>query len=145
MNQYVTKTDPMELHHVAFFMRDEDVEECKAGGKEPLAALYQGFEAGPTWTLWTPSDEPAAILGVHDTDSDGYGMIWLLGTHDIEEYPMTFLKHSKPVLDELFQGYNCLYNYSYYKNEVHHKWLRWLGFTLAERQGDWIPFYKWRN
>lgn len=145
MNRYVAKPCITDLEYVAQHMRPEDIEECAAGGKEPFAALSEGWFAGKSWVLLTPDETPAAILGVHKTDTPGYGMVWMLGTPAIEQHPITFLRHSKPVLDELFSEYALLYNYTYYKNEVHHKWLRWLGFTLSERQGDWIPFHKWRS
>jgi hypothetical protein len=146
MNSYIRETVPTDLYVVAANMRPEDIEEIEAGGREPLVALQQGYDnSAHTYTLVTKDGHQAAILGVRDMDNPAYGLIWMLGTPLIEEYSMTFLKNSRPVLDELLKDYACLYNVTYYKNEVHHKWLRWLGFTLHERQGDWIPFSKWRS
>lgn len=143
--KYMIKARPYDIDYVAEHMRPEDIEECAAGGLSPLSALIIGWQSGDTWALITPLGDPCAILGVHETEEPGCGKIWMLGTPEIEKYPMTFLKNCRPVLDELFKDYKLLSNWSYYKNEVHHKWLQWLGFTLQDRCGDWIPFYKWKD
>lgn len=145
MNEYISEWRPEDIWYVAHHMRSEDVEECAAGGLDPLSALRKGWQLGDAWTLKDRLGNPAAILGVHSVDNPAYGVVWLLGTPSIEKYPMTFARNSKPVLDMLFKDYELLYNSAYYKNEVHLKWLKWLGFTLAERQGDWVPFFKWRS
>jgi hypothetical protein len=63
----------------------------------------------------------------------GFGRVWLLGTNDIERYPKTFLRHGAEVRDMLFDGYCGLYNYTYENNSLHHKWLKWMGFTFLRR------------
>ena len=146
MNSYVRESVDDDLWHVAEDMRVEDVEEVMAAGHDPYYALYLGFCNGKSYTLVDPDGWPAGMLGVVPQPAPDYrkrhGVVWLLGTPSLVRWQYRFLKHSKPVLDELMQDYDILYNQSYYKNEVHHKWLKCLGFTLMERQGDWIPFYK---
>ena len=45
----------------------------------------------------------------------------------------SFLRHSRPLLTQLFADYDALYNYTYERNTVHHNWLRWLGFVFLRR------------
>lgn len=114
-------------------MREEDIEEIRAAGEHtPLAALFYGFMVGaPVFTIVTPNESrPAALVGVTPTKINGAGLVWLLGTRDIEKYPITFLRHSKEVLKYFFTKYEVLYNSVYKHNYLHIKWLEWLGFNF---------------
>lgn len=147
MNSYVRLSTMDDLKYVAEHMRDEDVEEVRVGGHEPFPALVMGMLAhkSKTYTLVTPEGNPCAILGIHPMqEHPTYGVIWLLGTSDIEKFSYRFLRYSKVVLDDMMKDYDVVGNHAYYKNTVHHKWLRWLGFTFGEPYDLWIPFHKRR-
>ncbi len=119
--------------YVAKHMRQADKDECLAGGLDPYLALVIGLNNSHLCiTLVTPDGEPVAMLGVRDSKYKGVGMVWMLGTDAIEKHSIKFLRGSKPVLDLLFEqtGYQALYNFSHSANTVHHKWLKWLGFTF---------------
>lgn len=137
MNAYVRACTPDDLTYVAEHMREADKEEAGALGLSPLHALTSSFDNSKVvYTLVEPSKSPCAILGVsHSPLGASWGAIWLLGTDGIERHPMTFLRHSEPVLNALFKesGSTVLYNYVYGKNELHQKWLQWLGFRFLRR------------
>jgi len=126
--KYLRRSDWSDVWYLSAHLRPEDVAECEAHGRTPLDALAEGLEKSDVcYTLLDPSGTPAGMLGVGSG-----GCIWLLGTPGIEKHSMTFLRHSRAVLEELYRetGYDLLYNYTFIDNELHHRWLRWLGFSF---------------
>lgn len=61
--------------------------------------------------------------------------IWLLGTDAIEQNAIPFAKQSKPILDYMFKETQSkgFYNYTWVGNTLHHKWLKWLGFSFLRK------------
>lgn len=155
MIQYLRKADVDDVEHVAAHIRTEDAEEVGALGFSPLDALLLSFDRSDiAYTLLEPSGTPCAIVGVSPSPyGDPWGLIWLLGTSGIERVPMTFLRHSRAALDLLYaeSGKTVLYNYSYAKNSLHHRWLKWLGFkflrkvNLGPDRAEFIEFAQIRN
>lgn len=137
MIDYARPATMDDVRHVAENMREEDIEEVGAFMLSPLTALTIGFNNSDLcYTLLSPEGEPAAIMGISPQPYfKGFGSIWLLGTPLIEKYPMTFLRNTKPVLQGMFEdtGYDAFYNYTYAKNLLHHKWLKWTGFTFLRK------------
>ena len=68
---------------------------------------------------------PASMIG-------GNGTPWLVGTSRIEKYQKTFLRHCRPVLQQMLAVYPRLENYVDERNHVAKAWLHWLGFRLEE-------------
>jgi hypothetical protein len=135
-------------------LRDRDVEECLAHGRTPLQSLTLGFlHSRSLYTLVSPEGEACGIIGVGDSPIPGLGAIWMLGSKDLERFPMTLVRQSKNVLEQLFNEtpYDGFYNYAYSKNTLHIQWLRWLGFSLLRTvqlppfQRDFIEFVKLRG
>lgn len=122
-----------DVCYVSDFMRPEDIEECEAGGLTHFDALGRSFDrAIVAYTLVTPHGDPAAILGVSKSPYQGMGVVWMLGTDAIKRHKIQFLRNSRPFLERLYEetGHEAYYNYTYAKNDLHHSWLRWLGFTF---------------
>lgn len=135
-------------------LRERDVEECLAQGRTPLHALTFGFQHSRSlYTLVSPEGVPFGMLGVGDSPYPGLGAIWMLGSKDLERFPMTLVRQSRPVLDRLFleTPYDGFYNHVYAKNTLHIEWLKWLGFSLLRTvqlppfQRDFIEFVKLRG
>lgn len=134
--KHITAPRDGDIEHVAHHMRANDAKECEALGFTPLQALSDSVKYSlRSYTLLDHQEAPVAMLGVGRGIIPEWGMIWLLGTKGIEENPMTFLRHSPPVLQRLFKetGKDVLYNYTHVNNELHHKWLKWLGFKFIRR------------
>lgn len=134
MNKHVRTPTDEDVTFVAAHMRQGDVEECLAVGWTPLEALSAGVQSSQVaYTLIDHEGTPVAIMGVCPPNQVGLGMIWLLGTPDIERIPATFARQSRYVLRDIFnQIYDLygLFNYTHLKNDVHHRWLKWLGFKF---------------
>ena len=152
--KYARTSVTEDVDFLASRLRGEDVEEVVAANNNPFDALSHGLAvSNPCYTLIDRTETPVAMTGVTKGSYTNSGIIWLLGTKGIEENSMTFLRHSKSCLDELYQstGYDLFYNYTYVKNELHHKWLRWLGFTflrtitMPSTGKEFIEFVKLRG
>lgn len=115
-------------------IREDDRKEVEAAGTTVMDALvHGGLCRGVAYTGVGPSGHPACVFGVNKVTRDT-GLVWLLGTPEIEKIPVTFLRKSMQVLDRLYEV-TCtrlLYNHTWEGNPVHHKWLKWLGFTFLD-------------
>lgn len=152
--KYLRPSVSEDVEFLANRLREEDIEEVFASNNRPFDALSHGLAVStPCYTLVDRSGVPIGMMGITKGSYTNSGIIWLLGTKGIEDNSMAFLRNSKPVLDQLFTntGYGLLYNYTYVKNELHHKWLRWLGFTflrtitLPTTGKEFIEFVKLRG
>lgn len=133
MDKYIRDSIADDVQFLAKNLRQEDVEEVEALGSSAFAALRRGYcSSDPCRTLLDDKDVPIAMVGIVKTHNPQLGGIWLLGTQGIETNTYKFLKYSRPALDSLFQDstYEGFYNYAYSENHLHHKWLKWLGFTF---------------
>lgn len=145
MSQYARPATLDDVRHVAEHMRPLDVEEARAFGLSPLQALEIGLhQSDVCLALIAPDGTPCAITGISPNERyRNWGAIWLLGTSQIEDVPMTFLRHSKQVLKEMADStpYEAFFNYTYAPNTLHHKWIKWCGFTFL-RKVELPPFNK---
>lgn len=130
-------------------MRSDDQQELAALGLSPSAGIELSvLHSHILLTGLDREDRPAFILGSAPLLNGSNHLIWLLGTDAIEREPRTFLLHSKPALDMMFEitKAKTFCNYVWKANTIHIKWLKWLGFHLApEVEGpnkDFIFFYK---
>lgn len=139
-----------DVYFISDTMRGEDADECRAGGLTPFDALsFSVEESVISRTLLTPvTGEPAAIMGVSDSVlGPSFGSIWMLGTDALRKHKLTYLRQCKPFLNSLYTDLEkeCFYNYTYCENELHHRWLQWLGFTFlrkVERPPHGAHFYE---
>lgn len=56
--------------------------------------------------------------------------IWLLGTDEIKLNKTSFLKLSKKVIEEIAEPFDYLWNVVDPRNDLHVRWLQWLGFSF---------------
>ena len=56
-----------------------------------------------------------------------FGYVWLLGTDDINRFPMTFLRRSRAWFDKCTEGYDIVGNFVDQRNTKHIEWLKWIG------------------
>ena len=124
-------------------LRPADLKEIEAHGACPMAALLQSVEvSGKCYTIWI-EDEPVGIFGIASgVYSPSTGYPWLMGTPGIERISWQFLRESRKWLDELAEGYHLLTNVVHEENELHVKWLRFLGMKFLERKPPFLEFAK---
>ena len=148
MDKHLIPTTVEDVEYIAPRLREADRQECTAAtGKDPLEILKMSLLIGDiTLTLTATDGTRVGLLGVAKSHLPDAGVIWLCATDDIYQYQMTFLRRSKKVLPKLLELYPVLHNAVDARNELHIKWLKWMGFTFIKRHEEWgaekRPFYE---
>lgn len=95
-----------------------------------------------SWVL-RDSERVYAIGGI-DTEH----VVWMMCTKAVEENPVKFLRFIRGYYKETISKYNMLWNYALKDNELHIKWLKWLGATFHDEidvQGRTFIRFIFRN
>jgi hypothetical protein len=131
-------------------LRAMDVREVEAvTAMPPAAALALGIETSkPCFAVVDADDQPVAIFGVQPAGR-GAGTVWLLGSDELVQRPLLFLRESRHWLKRLHQSYPVLRAVADARNEVHLRWLAWCGFvhrrTLPSYGRQRIPFCEFES
>lgn len=141
-SKYIRPATIQDCFCIAAGMRQCDRDEIAAlSARDPLDVLLDGLETSDICVaLISPlSGLPFAILGVTDLVQHGIttGAIWMLASTEIEKCSIAFLRRCHEPLNTLQKRWPVLWNCADARNELHLKWLRWLGFTFVSRH----PFY----
>jgi hypothetical protein len=126
------------------WLREADRLELRAHGQDDayIALEFSIRASEKCYTVWV-DDVPAAIFGVALLSEDPrVGSIWLLGTPKIETIKIQFLRESRKWLEDVSQGYDLLTNVVHEDNELHIRWLRWLGMSFVARYSPFVEFAK---
>lgn len=119
-------------------LRPADALEIRAGRGWPayVDSMVEGFYISDMPMTFHVNGAPAGMFGAVPTEVDGECRIWLMGTPAIEEGAIYFLRHCKKWLKKVTEDYKVIYNYAHKDNELHLKWLRWMGFDIGEAHPD---------
>lgn len=141
---------PARLEDVAYLaprLRSADIAELKAAlGLPPEPALRAAVE-NPSITALVglgASDEPVVIFGSSPA-GPGVGLVWMLATEDLLKYRLPFLRRSRRWVETLHEQYPVLTNWVDARNELHIRWLGWLGFQFLRLEPFGVesrPFYE---
>ena len=121
-----------DVSYIAYHLRPADVAELKASsGNDPLASISHGFEKSDNCTtIINEEGTPIGIGGV--IPADGYGVVWMVATPGIEECGTSLLRQSRPFMDKLQENYPILFNFIDDRNDLHKKWVKWVGFEFVK-------------
>lgn len=142
----IRESIPEDVDYIAAHMRAADVAEVTAhSGSTPYDALAKGLAWSSRCLTAVWREDPICMFGVGTIMSD-VGMAWMLGTKGVEDGSLWFLRNSKDCLQALHEDHTLLFNYVDARNEVHIKWLRWLGFSFVNLHQEFgvgrLPFYE---
>lgn len=113
---------------VAFNLRPDDRREVEEGhGVDPLVELVKAAQKGSSVYFTVPNGKTAGMAGVEEG-----GLIWMLTTPAIEEYPHTFAREAKRFVERRKEP--LLWNIVDERNTVHLKLLRFLGFKFLRKK-----------
>lgn len=132
MNEYLRDLRDGDLEYLAEHLRECDKEEVLVNSDDVLGALEESVDLSQYVQVIDVSGVPMGIFGTAHYGGDQC-TIWMLATDEIENYSQTFLRNSKRMIRYLFEitGANRFYNYTYAKNKLHHRWLRWCGAVFG--------------
>jgi hypothetical protein len=118
-------------------------DECE----DPADVLKQGIHLSgeDCWTMTLKDGTPVAIFGVTPCN-EHFGAVWMMGTKQIAEVHREFLRQCRDWLPVLHKKYPLLGNVVYAKNDIHIKWLRFMGFRFIKKHKNLgnmdLPFYE---
>ena len=108
---------------VASNLRSDDRREVEEGhGLDPFVMITSKAQEGSCVYFNVPNGKTAGMAGV-----DPGGLIWMLTTPAIEEYPITFVREAKRYVE---RQKGLLWNIVDKRNTVHLKLLKFLGFKF---------------
>lgn len=128
------KPTQCDIKFVATNMRAEDrVEVLATSNRSPLEALVRSVNISETSVTVLHGETPLAILGVYVPNLLGdTAAPWLLASDFALEHRREFLRLSRPYVRSILQRYSYLYNYVHVDNSLSIRWLKWIGFQIAE-------------
>jgi len=109
---------------VASNLRPDDRREIEEGwGLDPMEVLVQSAQSGSGVWFEVPNGKTAGMAGVDDG-----GLIWMICTPAIHDYPVTFAREAKRFVESRTEP--LLWNIADKRNTVHLKLLKFLGFKF---------------
>lgn len=144
----IRPAEGVDIDIIACDMRPADLAEIAATGTEdPVESLSNSMELSvPSCYTITADGLPIAMFGIAPVELiPDFGSIWLLGTEEIERYPTAFLRLCKTTLPRLMAPYDMVFNLMDVRNELHVKFVKWLGFTFIRERSfgpEGLPFYE---
>ena len=140
----LTKESALEA---ASNLRDDDYREITEGhGLDPVPFLTNIVSGISQIAIQAPNGKTAGIGGIQDQ-----GMIWLLTTPVIHDYPISFARLCKGIIKEQQEIHPVLWNIVDKRNVLHLKLLKFLGFKFTQEikhgpnQLTFIQFCKWKE
>jgi hypothetical protein len=124
VSKYIHPITEEAAIYVASHLRDDDYREVKEGhGHEPLLWVPHSSFYGDTVWFEVPNGRTAGLAGVQDG-----GLIWMLCTNAIHDYPLTFAREAKRFIESRKE--ELLWNIVDKRNTAHLKLLKFLGFKF---------------
>lgn len=115
-------------------LRDADMAELQAAGfDEALYPIRQSvMRSTMCWTALVDG-ELACIFGVTWSGPDT-GSPWMLGTPVVDRHSRVLVRRTPHYIAFMLQAFSNLRNFVHAENIASVRWLRRMGFTLAEPQ-----------
>ena len=133
-------------------LRDADKNEILASSGPAIEqAILYSILSSEAWTVCLPDGTPICLYGVGDDTREGMGIPWMIGTNEMIKYRKALIKDARSWIEgQLHNNYAILYNYVDGRNTAHIKWLRHMGFTLADvpeyiGADPEVPFYSFHR
>jgi len=124
VSKYIHPITEKAAIYVASHLRPDDYREVKEGhGHEPLLYVPHSAFCGDTVWFETPDGRNAGLAGVQEG-----GVIWMLCTPAIHDYPLTFAREAKRFVESRKE--ELLWNIVDKRNTAHLKLLKFLGFKF---------------
>ena len=115
-------------------LRDSDVQEVwKSHNHTPEQALRVSLEKSTLSFTIENNDRVVGMFGVTpETLLGDKGIVWFLGSNDIENIKMRFLRNCKSFVNIMLNHYGLLYNFVDTCNTSSIAWLKFLGAKFGE-------------
>lgn len=142
-----------DMLRIAPLLREADKNEiAAASGRTPEAALLNALSLpGECWHVSEQkSGDPILVCGLIPF-TDLTAAVWMLATPILSAHGLPFLRACRGWVDEWNAQYPLLFNSVDARNDLHIRWLRWLGFIFISRAAsgvngeNFIEFVRHKN
>lgn len=150
-NKVILKPSVLEdVFQLETSLRTEDIRELVAIGSNPSKALLKGFiYSNDCVSVWAKNK----VIGMFGVSSwglpKGFATIWFLGSDDLFNYPVTFVKEGIKYVNKNLQKYDILFNAVDARNTHCIKWLKKIGMNISNSMFingyEFIQFFKVRS
>lgn len=129
-------------------LREADKQEVLAScGMDANAVLKLGVKCSELCWIALVDDEPTVCFGARRVSAlSDKGVPWLLATEGVYRVTKTFVKCSRGYVDLMASAMPVLENWIDARNTLSIRWLKWCGFTMAEKPEPFgyqkLPFFK---
>lgn len=121
-----------DIEAIAVSMRPADRREIKLlSGQEPKQALTECFEKSDVCRTLLYQDTPLIMYGTSRFD-DETGIVWGLGSDEIDKHTMPFLRVSRAEVELLQGDYDLIFNFVHTENTLHLKWVEFVDFDVFD-------------
>ena len=130
-----------DCYDLAGRLRQSDLDELTAAGRSSaLEALMEGFYISDKCYVCCADGEPIAMFGAWSTEAEPeVGLVWMLGTDEIEKNGTKIIRLSKIWLSKICEPYRVATNLIDARNITHLRWLEFLGCELLEEWPNFGP------
>lgn len=145
MSLTIREALPSDAEEISFLLRPADRREIiSCSGGDPLDRLVRAIAVSDrSWVAVDPSGTPVVLFGVAPV-GPGVGSPWMVCTPAIRDHGRQIARLTRPLSGALHANYAVLTNFSDCRNTLHHRWLRWAGFSFTgvttEYAHDGSPF-----
>lgn len=134
---YKAEVIPATAEHIPLIaanVREADRLEFAANWRSAAQVMETGLRVSSKAYTGMVNDMPVCMFGVAPVGAmmPGHGRPWMVGTKQLDDYAVLFLRRCKPQIKEMLTLYPVLTNYVAESNTKAIEWLRWMGFTIAE-------------
>ncbi|HSW91845.1 MAG TPA: hypothetical protein VLG09_04320 [Candidatus Saccharimonadales bacterium] len=103
--------------------------------------MYEGLKVSAQIFVGRVDEGIACIWGiVTPTILSTRAGIWMYTTPLVKDHPFIFVRHSQMIVQELLKEYETIEGNTNIHAEHSKRWLRWLGASFYEPQGDLVKF-----
>jgi hypothetical protein len=127
----LVEADHSHVPFLAEHLRQADIKECAAFGRDPFSALTSGLQSS-LWALTAlVDDEPHAMMGVSPLNMmEGVGVPWMLGTDRIYDHARDMIRNAPIILSEMMRTFSRLENLVSTDNARAIRFLKRVGFEF---------------
>jgi hypothetical protein len=66
--------------------------------------------------------------------------LWLYTTDLVKDHTFLLVRHSQRIVEKMLDEYPTIVGHCHVRAKLSQRWIKWLGATFAEPQGDKLPF-----
>lgn len=114
-----------DVLNITYHLRAADIEEIIIKGSTAKDALLNAYKNSYECKVLLLKNKRIGIYGISPK-----GIIWFLGTDDIEKHPFFFVRTGKKVINKWLKKHKILWNIVDSRNITHIKWLKLIGAKI---------------